>query len=175
MGFFSGARRTLRRVTRKVTPKVSIPKVKINIKPPKPVNLAKLLPKKPDIVKKLQTQVAGGADQFKKNVHTATSKAREAGHGLATDAKTGLHLGTSNLRDLAHKGATGVKAAWDTARGKGPKEATGGGGTGASAVAMGSDTGVKEDSKIGDKGKQFDTGKKKRLNQSKRKFKVQVA
>jgi len=40
---------------------------------------------------------------------------------------------------------------------------------------MGSDTGVKEDSKIGDKGKQFDTGKKKRLNQSKRKFKVQVA
>ena len=175
MGFRSFVRRNTRSLRKPPKVKINIPKVKINVKPPKPINLAKLLPKKPDIVKKLQTQAAGGADQFKKNVHTATSKAREAGHGLATDAKTGLHLGTSNLRDLAHKGATGIKAAWDQARGKGPKEATGGGGTGASAVAMGSDTGVKEASKIGDKGKQFDTGKKKRLSQSKRKFKVQVA
>ena len=116
-----------------------------------------------------QLYVVGGA------VRDAVLGKRPKDFDLATDAKTGLHLGTSNLRDLAHKGATGVKAAWDTARGKGPKEATGGGGTGASAVAMGSDTGVKEDSKIGDKGKQFDTGKKKRLTQSKRKFKVQVA
>ena len=175
MGFGSSFRRAVRRTVRKVTPKVKIPKVKINIKPPKIKLPTKVSIKKPAIVKKLQTQAAGGAAQLKKNVSTATSKARETAHGVATDARTGLHLGASNVRELAHKGATGVKAAWDQARGAGPKEATGGGGTGASAVAMGSDTGVKEDSKIGDKGKQFDTGKKKRLNQSKAKFKVRVA
>ena len=168
-----GLRRAFRSVSRAV--KRNVPK-RVSLKPKSfKMDFKVKLPKKPAIVKKLQTTAAGGTAQLKKNVHTATSKARETAHGVTTDARTGLHLGTSNVRELAHKGATSIKAAWDQARGKGPKEATGGGGTGASAVAMGSDTGVKEASKIGDKGKQFDTGKKKRLSQSKRKFKVQVA
>jgi len=121
---------------------------------------------------KTTTTAEGAVTQGKKNLQSATTTARSNVHGVTTAARTGLHDATSDAKGLATKVATGVKTAWDKGRGKGPKESVGGGGTGASGAAMGSDSGVKEDSKIGDKGKQFDTGKKKRLSSSKDKLKA---
>ena len=110
-------------------------------------------------------------DQGKKNVHSASTTARSNAHGVTTAAKTGIHTGADQAKTLAHKGADALKTGWDNLRGK-PKEETGGGGTGASSSAMGSESGVKEASKVGESGKQFDTGKKKRLNTKKDKLKV---
>ena len=167
MGFRS-FRRAVTRTVRKVTPKVTIPKVKINIKPPK-INI-----KKPDIVKKLQTTAAGGATQLKKNVHTATSTARSTVHGVTTAARTGVHTGTDAARGLAHKAADTLKTTWDKARGKAPEE-TGGGGTGATQSAMGSDTSVAEKGSKKMQSGQLAKKKRQKGNTGKGKFKVRVA
>lgn len=157
--------RSVRRVARKVTPKVTIPKVKINIKPP---NI-----KKPDIVKKLQTTAAGGARQLRTNVHTATSTARENVHGVTTAARTGVHTATDAARGLAHKGADTLKAAWDKTRGKTPEQ-TGGGGTGATQSAMGSETSVAEKGSRKMQSGQLAKKKRQKGNTGKDKFKVNV-
>ena len=155
----------------KIKLKIKIPKIKIDlpkIKPPK-IDLPKLKP--PKIVKDLQKAGTAALNQGKTNLQSATTTARSNVHGVTTAARTGLHDATTDAKGVATKVATGVKTAWDKARGK-DKEATGGGGTGADVAAMGSDSGVKEDSKVGESGKKFDTCKKKRLDTKKDKLKV---
>ena len=120
---------------------------------------------------KTTTTAEGAVTQGKKNLQSATTTARSNVHGVTTAARTGLHDATTDAKGVATKVATGVKTAWDQARGK-DKESVGGGGTGADVAAMGSDSGVKEDSKVGESGKKFDTGKKKRLDTKKDKLKV---
>jgi len=120
---------------------------------------------------KTTTTAEGAVNQGKKNVHAMTSTTKSNVHGVTTAARTGLHDATTDAKGLATKVATGVKTAWDKGRGK-DKESVGGGGTGADVAAMGSDSGVKEDSKVGESGKKFDTGKKTRLNTKKDRLKV---
>ena len=166
-----GLRRAFRRVVRRVTPKVkvNIKPPKINIKPPK-INI-----KKPDIVKKLQTTASGGARQLKSNLQSATTTARSNVHGVTTAARTGVHTATDAGRVFLHKTADTVKAAWDQARGKGPKEETGGGGTGATQSAMGSDTSVAEKGSKKMQSGQLAKKKRQKGNTGKGKFKVRVA
>tara|TARA_R100000808_G_scaffold7203_1_gene21276 strand:- start:10811 stop:11311 length:501 start_codon:yes stop_codon:yes gene_type:complete len=164
-----GFRRAFRRVVRRVTPKVkvNIKPPKINIKPPK-INI-----KKPDIVKKLQTTASGGARQLKSNLQSATTTARSNVHGVTTAARTGVHTATDAARGLAHKGADTLKAGWDKARGKAPEE-TGGGGTGATQAAMGSETSVVEKGSGKMQAGQLAKKKRQKGNTGKDKFKVKV-
>ena len=162
-----GLRRAFRRVVRRVTPKV-----KINIKPPK-INVPKIKFKKPDIVKKLQTTASGGARQLKSNLQSATTTARSSVHGVTTAARTGVHTGTDAARGLAHKAADTLKTTWDKARGKAPEE-TGGGGTGATQSAMGSDTSVAEKGSKKMQSGQLAKKKRQKGNTGKDKFKVKV-
>jgi hypothetical protein len=119
----------------------------------------------------LKKNVAGGSAQLKKNVHSATTTARSNVHGVTTAARTGVHTGVDQARTLAHKGADVLKAGWDKLRDK-PKEQTGGGGTGASRVAMGSGSETSEKSgKFGSKA-QLGKGKRKKSNTGKDKLKV---
>ena len=162
-----GLRRAFRRVVRRVTPKV-----KVNIKPPK-INVPKIKFKKPDIVKKLQTTASGGARQLKSNLQSATTTARSNVHGVTTAARTGVHTATDAARGLAHKGADTLKAGWDKARGKAPEE-TGGGGTGATQAAMGSETSVVEKGSGKMQAGQLAKKKRQKGNTGKDKFKVKV-
>ena len=164
-------RRAVRSVSRAV--KRNIPK-RVSVNPKKfKMDFKLKLPKKPDIVKKLQTTAAGGARQLKTNVHTATSTARSNVHGVTTAARTGVHTATDAARGLAHKGADTLKAGFDKARGKTPEQ-TGGGGTGATQSAMGSETSVAEKGSKKMQAGQLAKKKRQKGNTGKDKFKVKV-
>ena len=91
-------------------------------------------------------------------------------HGVTTAARTGVHTATDAGRVFLHKTANTVKAAWEQARGKGPKEETGGGGTGATQSAMGSDTSVVEKGSGKMQSGQLAKKKRKTGNKGKREF-----
>ena len=118
-----------------------------------------------------KTNLQSATTQGKKNLQSATTTARSNLHGVTTAARTGVHTGVDQAKAFAHKATDTLKAGWDQARGKGPKE-TGGGGTGASQAAMGSSSETSEKSgKFGSKA-QLGKGKRKKGNTGKDKLKV---
>tara|TARA_R100001530_G_scaffold67771_1_gene48252 strand:- start:161 stop:739 length:579 start_codon:yes stop_codon:yes gene_type:complete len=137
-------------------------------------SLPKIIPKvfkKPKIVAKAQAAAAGGIRQMKTNLHTATTKARENVHGIASSTKEGVNLAHSNVKALGKNlgAAMAVKTISDITKAV-DKEL--GGQAGGSKQAMGASTEVLEKSgKFGSKG-QLAKSKRKKSNTGKELLKV---